>query len=270
MAHRDTLTQEEFSRYRLNPEVTRYIEECRASLGLEKSEMRILDWGCGRGRSVAKLLEAGYDAYGVDIDKDTTTLGREFFNENGYDFDKRISLIDAYGTVEYPDNHFHFVYSLQVLEHVASLETVAAEIHRITRVGGMGLHIFPSRFRPIEGHLFMPLVHWLPKNKLRKLAIYSCTAIGIEPKWQQLQGRPLAEKVECYNDYSVNHTFYRNVNDVSSKFAKLNFNTCFVSLDHYAIQNRPLLKKLQTIRPFAATLNWVVLNFKTVELKTIK
>lgn len=270
MAHRDQLTQQEFSQYRLNPEVIRYIEECRARLGLEKSEMRILDWGCGRGRSVAKLLQAGYDAYGVDIDLDTTELGRPFFGENGFDFDKRVSLIEANGSVSHPDNNFHFIYSLQVLEHVESLETVVAEIHRITHPGGMGLHIFPSQYRPVEGHLFMPFVHWLPKNSVRKMAIRCCAAVGMEPKWQQLDGSTLAEKVNCYYDFSVRHTYYRDYNVVCAEFSKLNFDASFVSLDHPSIQNRPMLNRLRANKSAEAVLNWAVLNFKTVELRTIK
>ena len=53
---------------------------------------------------------------------------------------------------------FDIVISNQVLEHIESIDLVIDEIARITKSGGIGLHIFPSRRHLIEAHLKMPFI----------------------------------------------------------------------------------------------------------------
>ncbi len=56
----------------------------------------------------------------------------------------------------YDDGTFDFVFSQQVFEHVQDYPEAIAEIHRILKVDGISLHVFPSRYRPIESHVFVP------------------------------------------------------------------------------------------------------------------
>ena len=53
MTKHDILTEDEMSQFALNNRIFRYIEYCRDKMNMEKSEMNLLDWGCGRGRAVS-------------------------------------------------------------------------------------------------------------------------------------------------------------------------------------------------------------------------
>jgi 2-polyprenyl-3-methyl-5-hydroxy-6-metoxy-1,4-benzoquinol methylase len=51
------------------------LDECARHFGISCLDLRVLDWGCGRGTTVAKLVEMGFDAYGVDIDPEPIKNG---------------------------------------------------------------------------------------------------------------------------------------------------------------------------------------------------
>lgn len=42
------------------------------------------------------------------------------------------------------------------MEHVMEPESAFREIHRVLKPGGVSLHNFPSKWRPIEPHMFIP------------------------------------------------------------------------------------------------------------------
>ncbi len=64
----DVLTEEDMASFTLNPYWLRGLTDFEKESGLDKSQIRILDWGCGRRRAVARLREMGYAALGVYID----------------------------------------------------------------------------------------------------------------------------------------------------------------------------------------------------------
>jgi len=179
MSYDDPLTPTEFAAFRPNAEVVRYLELTRARLNLQKHEMNVLDWGSGRGEYVAWLRDAGYNAFGAEIRRAASERGKELLVERGYDYDRVIAPIAPNGRTELPADFFHFVFTHYVLEHVADIDAVTSEIARVTAPGGCGFHVYPGKLRPIEPHLFMPFVHWLPKNPARKWAIAACVACGI-------------------------------------------------------------------------------------------
>ncbi len=110
---------------------------------------KILDFGCGAGRTIKALRAFGYaNTYGYDVGDGRTLLG--------VDRD-RISV----GTLlnlrlPYEDNSFDLVVSDQVFEHVQDQARVFQELLRITKPGGLGMHIIPARYMPIEGHIKVP------------------------------------------------------------------------------------------------------------------
>jgi SAM-dependent methyltransferase len=107
--------------------------------------IRILDFGCGSGETVLELRRLGFDAFGVDIKLDEETP-----------FLRRIPPAETY-RIPFPDHEFDFIYSNQVFEHVQDHEVALSEIHRVLKRGGMSLHFFPPKYRPIEPHTFVPL-----------------------------------------------------------------------------------------------------------------
>lgn len=230
-----------------------------------------MDWGCGRGLSVAWLRDRGYNAYGVEIDPSAIYHGKAMLESHGHDVPQIINPISDDCIVNYPDNYFHFVFSTQVLEHVENMDLVASEICRITKPGGHGLHVFPSHHHIIEAHLSMPFVHWLPKNKVRKSAIFLFTFCGIRPYWgEDIKGKNLIERATTYYEYSKNLTHYRDLPTICSIFQKMGLSAKSVSINHPVFTKNKLITSLLQISHIRSTIDWTVNNFKTVELFTIK
>ncbi|MCH2203696.1 MAG: class I SAM-dependent methyltransferase [Fuerstiella sp.] len=187
------------------------------------NEINVLDWGCGRGRTVAKLRELGFNAFGIEIDKTTMQNGFQLFQNRDMNPTEVLRHVDDVGS--FPEGFFHFVCSEQVFEHVADLNTVVAELARVTAVDGVGVHNFPSARCVMEEHLFMPFVHWLPKNLLRKVAIRLMLSLGQGPKpdWPEASGKTATERAQVYFDYTVQRTFYRDIRDIVETFMSAGF-----------------------------------------------
>lgn len=125
----------------------------------------MLDYGCGDGHLVAEAVRRGHDAWGVEKyyadrhDFQTKSEARTPVEARG-----RIKVLDDNDRIPWPDNTFGFVSSNQVLEHVEDLELTVSEIARVTRPGGWGLQIFPTRERIIEPHVGVPFYHRVPRR----------------------------------------------------------------------------------------------------------
>jgi SAM-dependent methyltransferase len=106
---------------------------------------KILDFGCGEGRTVRYYRKLGYEAFGVDIHLiHADDVLRLIPPEKGY-------------RIPFNDETFEFVFSDQVLEHVRDSAIGFAEIGRVLKHGCWSLHIFPSKYRIIEPHIGVPL-----------------------------------------------------------------------------------------------------------------
>ncbi|MGC1356735.1 MAG: cellulase family glycosylhydrolase [Xanthobacteraceae bacterium] len=232
MHYDDRLTEAEFTAFRPNGEVVRYLELTRKRLGLERRDMNVLDWGSGRGEYVAWLRDAGYNAFGAELRPGAADRGKEILEAHGHDFARVINIIPESAKTDLPANFFHFVFTHYVIEHVADLDAVAIEIARITTTGGCGFHVYPGKLRPIEPHLFMPLVHWLPKNVTRKWAIAACLACGIEPRWDWLSAANFGTKAQAYCDFAIKETFYRSFSEVRRSFEQVGFAVRPVASEH--------------------------------------
>jgi len=252
------LTEEEFNGFVPNSEVIRYLEQSRRQLGLQKSDMKVLDWGSGRGEYVLWLREHGYDAFGAEIRREAADRGKDLMRSLGHDFDRVIRTIGPDCRTDLPDKSFHFVFTHYVLEHVADIDAVTREIARLTAPGGCGFHVYPGKLRPIEPHLFMPFVHWLPKNRLRKWAIRGCISCGIEPRWDWLSTANARKKTQAYCDFCIQETFYRPFRKVRGSFSKAGFQVTPVAAKH------PALGRLNIIP--GAVVELPVRLFQTVEI----
>lgn len=265
MAKHDLLSEEEFAAYKAPARAIQQLNQFTAAKGKTAGQVRVLDWGCGRGRFVLKLRELGFDAYGVDIDPEPVNNGLPLFDKKGI-HNKPLSVISAEGRTIYKDGFFDFVMTDNVLEHVSDLEKVMLEIDRLTSKDGGGYHIFPAQRQFIEGHLFMPFVHWLPAGNLRKAIIRRFVKNGTEPHWVEVEGCGLEEKTRVYYNYSTDHIFYRPFKKIKAKFNALGFKVTFLSLQNPAVQKHKILGPLARISVIKPVINWLVLTFKQVEL----
>jgi SAM-dependent methyltransferase len=127
-------------------------------------ESQILDFGCGVGAMVAEYRNAGYDAYGCDLQVRTTWESRRVMvapgnltpiNQADHAFLRQIDAENY--RLPFADACFDFVFSDQVLEHVQNHARAFAEMKRVMKPGAISLHIFPAKLKPTEGHVFVPL-----------------------------------------------------------------------------------------------------------------
>ena len=231
MSKQDPLTPEEFAKFTVGGDIVAVIEDERRRLGLDRGKMNILDWGCGRGRAVLWLRERGYNALGVDSDPEVLVRGRGLLQVLGHPADT-LRHVQPNGRTDFEDGFFHLILSQNVLEHVEDLDQVAREMCHITAEHGVGFHTCPARLRPIESHLRMPFVHWLPKSRARKAAIRAFVALGADPHWPELGSASGSERAETYYRYSRDKTFYRKPGLTRRSFEAAGFEVQFRTISH--------------------------------------
>jgi len=148
---------------------------------------RVLDFGCGSGKTVYEYLDCGFDAYGFDIANDVELRKREdaaLFRfaataTSGIVADYRLEGSDY--RIGFDDASFDFVFSNSVFEHVQDHDLALREIARVLRPGGLSIHIFPARYSLIEPHIFVPL-----GGVIRRLQWYRLWALlGVRNRFQQ-------------------------------------------------------------------------------------
>jgi SAM-dependent methyltransferase len=157
-------------------------------------EHRILDFGCGSGRHVYDHLDRGFPrCQGFDL-HDQQILRRAQ--------DRDHFLVGADGRVPAAEGRFDFVYSSQVFEHVRDPVLAFAEIHRVLKAGGVARLSFPARWRPVEGHVRVPL-----GGVLRHSAwLWLWALLGVRNEFQR--GMGAAATVADNRRYLDEHLFY--------------------------------------------------------------
>lgn len=134
----------------------------------------VLDFGAGAGRHVAEFRSRGYDAWGIDqaFESPVTGSARTEYLRPVAPPDYRIP---------FPDRHFDLVYSTSVMEHVVDPGKALDEIARVLRPDGISIHVFPSRWRPVEPHIFVPFGGRFQSFPILRL----WAALGVRNAWQR-------------------------------------------------------------------------------------
>lgn len=73
-------------------------------------------------------------------------------------------------SLPFSDKSFDFVYSNAVIEHVGDRDDQRQMAREIQRVGRSWFVTTPNRWFPFEFHTRLPLVSWLPRNAMRRVA----------------------------------------------------------------------------------------------------
>jgi SAM-dependent methyltransferase len=166
------------------------------------STTKILDFGCGEGGFVNRCLTAGYDAWGCDI---------LIEDEQAHDQARLKAIREPYA-LPFADDSFDFIVSHQVFEHVQQPEVACREIARVLRPGGLSIHVFPSRYRLIEPHVYVPLAtiyhaHWW-------LALWA--KLGVRNEYQK--GLTSSETAEHNRVFLSGETNYLTQTEIRDAF----------------------------------------------------
>jgi SAM-dependent methyltransferase len=102
---------------------------------------RVLDLGCGAGRFLAALREAGADPVGVELAE--AALERARANVPAAD----LRLVEEDGSLPLEHGSVDLVWCSEVLEHVADTEHVLLEVRRVLRPDGRLLVTVPYHGR---------------------------------------------------------------------------------------------------------------------------
>ncbi len=119
---------------------------------------RGLDVGCGQGTYVARMRELGFDVSGIDASEGQVRLASRHVGQSGVVVEGSALRIPA------PDGSYDFVYAINVLHHLASVEEqqrAFREIARILRPGGAlfvhEINTHNALFRFYMGYVFPSL-----------------------------------------------------------------------------------------------------------------
>ena len=110
-------------------------------LGEARPGERVLDLGCGAGRFVAALRDAGADAVGVELAE--AALSRARVNAPGAD----LRLVEPDGSLPLEHGSVDLVWCSEVLEHVPDTAHLLLEVRRVLRTGGRLLVTVPYHGR---------------------------------------------------------------------------------------------------------------------------
>ena len=210
-------------------------------------DVKILDFGCGRGVTVEYLRSRGYDAHGCDI--------QATWGEPG---PYALISLEPY-RLPYEDNSFDVVYSTSVLEHAKNQEEYFREIRRVLKIGGISLHIFPGKwYLPYEPHVRIPLMNFFWPH-CPKWWIFSWIIVRMlyAPKSGIKPGKLLHQ----YCDFRDNSIIYVT----NKRYRQLSMNVFgnFGSLmDFYIERAQGGFARLARKLPFRTISGWISANFR--------
>ncbi|MGE3877356.1 MAG: bifunctional 2-polyprenyl-6-hydroxyphenol methylase/3-demethylubiquinol 3-O-methyltransferase UbiG, partial [Parvibaculaceae bacterium] len=105
---------------------------------------RVLDLGCGGGFMAEALAQKGALVTGIDLSPGAIAIARKHAEANGL----AIGYTEGAGeNLAFAGRCFDVVVCVDVLEHVADLDRVIAEIHRVLKPGGLFLFDTINRTR---------------------------------------------------------------------------------------------------------------------------
>ena len=165
----------------------------------------VLDFGCGNGDVVAAYRSKGYQAFGCDM---AFKEGRNVrsLEEQGF-----IRLIPTTSyRLPFDDGVFDVLVSDQVLEHVLDYPSALKEMHRVLKDDGFCLHLFPSRYKLIEPHIFVPLATVVQKYWWLRL----WAGMGVRKKEQS--GLPPGKVAALNYEYLKTSTNYLSKTEINN------------------------------------------------------
>jgi SAM-dependent methyltransferase len=157
MSHQESYRQNESYAEFLSGWDSAFYRKYGDRLRPEKYGGRVLDVGCGVGQVVGALMEAGFEAHGVDVSEPNIARAKKIC--------PRCQLYDG-KRLPFADGFFSSVGALNVLEHVEEPEAFVAELVRVTARRGKIIISSPNFFRVFGFRDYHPHMRGIG-NKLR-------------------------------------------------------------------------------------------------------
>jgi SAM-dependent methyltransferase len=208
---------------------------------------RVLDFGCGDGNSVRAWRDQGFDARGCDVALHDDAASRQM-QDAGLLLPISLDPSGNSGAYRLPfaDQSFDVVVSDEVFEHVQNYAAAISEVHRVLRPGGCSLHLFPTRWAPIEPHVHVPLGGVFRSRPWLLL----WALLGVRNPFQK--GRPAREVVAANFSYLRAHTNYLSTAQIRAQFERCFGDVRFVEhvfLQHSVSAKGRALNRLVTLLP---------------------
>jgi len=212
----------------------------------------ILDFGCGEGEAVYQFRNLGFKAFGADpvdrFERMRSRCRQAGLIAEGEDIFREISRSPY--KIPFDDNTFDFIFSNQVLEHVQDYSAALEEMKRVLKPGGISLHVFPSRWRPIECHTLVPLAGVLRGRTYLSLWAF----LGVRNSYQR---QAISSQVTSRNfDYLKNCTSYLSRAEIRKQVMSCFGNIAFVEkqyLKHSLGRGRQIYRLAEAL-PFLTSL----------------
>jgi SAM-dependent methyltransferase len=213
----------------------------------------VLDFGCGNGDLVDAYRAHGFQAFGCDLSfKEGEST--EALKSQGI-----LSLIsrEPY-RLPYDDGTFDLVVSDQVFEHVHDYGTALSEIRRVLKRGGASLHLFPSRYRIVEPHVYVPFGTMIQGKGWLKLWALA----GIRSESQT--GCSASETAKRNHTYLCNSTNYLAKRQIRRRFQEF-FEVVRFSEDLFLKQS----KRASAVNSLSRILPWLPDIYSTLESRVV-
>jgi len=127
----------------------------------ERGVQRVLDLGCGPGRHVLYLSRQGYEMHGLDISAAGVERCRNVLEQQH--LTATVQVADML-SIPYPDAHFDWVLSVQVIYHTtaATLQQALHHVRAKLKPGGWLYVTFPpvENITPESGREIEPRTYW--------------------------------------------------------------------------------------------------------------
>lgn len=137
----------------------------------------VLDAGCGTGRQVERLCNAGFDARGITYQPEEVAA----FNARRPDLVGRSVEADVHA-IPHHDATFDFAICWDVLEHTLAPLHVLGELRRVVKPGGYVLLFIPGEmWQNCAYHIIVPnirqMTHLMMLSRWRIQTVYDCSHI---------------------------------------------------------------------------------------------
>lgn len=156
--------------------------DCLFRRFLEKSNKKILEIGCARGKQLIYFArEFGYDVYGIDYSPKGVELANQNLKSAG--IDGTILCEDVFIT-SFKEESFDIVYSMGLIEHFQNPSDIIDAHIKLLKKGGKLIMTVPN----FSGVFYLTLIKVLGKKR-ELLATHNLSIIDKEALNEALRGR---------------------------------------------------------------------------------